>query len=143
MIGCISFQTTLSANTGTGVPTPEMTEQIGGRLYGCDLCQDVCPLNKGQWAGGEKFPGLDELAPFMRPEKIMAMSYDEISCRWAPKYWYINPDKLWKWKLNALTVILNGYSRKYDAAIKLGLEDPNQAVRDFSRYVCSKIGISS
>jgi epoxyqueuosine reductase len=143
MIGCASFQTSLSANMGMGVPSPEMTEQIGSMLYGCDACQDVCPFNKDKWTGGEEFPGLGALAPSMRPEHIMAMSYDEIGRTLAAKYWYIEPDNLWKWKLNALTVMMHGYSETYEAPIKLGLEDPNEHVRDFSRSVCSKLGISS
>jgi epoxyqueuosine reductase len=142
MIECVSFQTNLSANMGMGVPSPEMTEQIGGRLYGCDACQDVCPFNKGKWTGGEEFPGLDALAPSMRPENIMGMSYDEIGRTLAPKYWYIKPENLWKWKLSALTAMMNGYTEKYEAPIKLGLEDPNENVREFSRRVCSKLRIS-
>jgi len=142
MIGCASFQTSISANTGMAVPSPEMAEQIGCRLYGCDVCQDVCPFNKGKWTGGEDFPGLEALAPSMRPESIMEMSYDEIGRTLAPKYWYIKPENLWKWKLNALTVMMNGYSEKYKARIKLGLEDPNETVRDFTRGICSKLGIS-
>jgi epoxyqueuosine reductase len=87
MIECVSFQTNLSTNMGMGVPSPEMTEQIGGRLYGCDVCQDTCLFNKGKWIGGEEFPGLDALAPSMRPENIMEMGYDEIGRTLAPKYW--------------------------------------------------------
>ncbi len=142
MIGCASFQTSLSANMGMGVPSPEMAEQIGCRLYGCDVCQDVCPHNKGKWKGGEDFPGLETLAASMRPERIMEMSYEEIGRTLAPKYWYIKQQNLWKWKLNALTVMTNGYNGKYETAIKVGLEDPNETVRNFTRRTCSKLGIS-
>ncbi len=141
MIGCISFQTNLSTNMGMGVPSPEMTEQIGGRLYGCDACQDACPYNKGRWTGGEEFPGLDALVPLMRPENIMKANYDEIGRTLGRKYWYIRPENLWKWKLNALTVMVNGYREKYAAPIKLGLEDTNENVRNFARGVCSRLGI--
>jgi epoxyqueuosine reductase len=78
----------------------------------------------------------------MRPENIMAMSYDEIGRTLAPKYWYIKPENFWKWKLNALTVMMNGYAEKYETPIRLGLEDPNEKVREFSRSVCSKLRIS-
>jgi epoxyqueuosine reductase len=142
MIGCVSFQTNLSANMGMGVPSPELTAQIGTRLYGCDVCQDVCPFNRGRWTGGEPFPGLDALVPSMRPENIMAMSYDEIGRTLAPKYWYIRQENLWKWKLNALTVMMNSYNKEYEGAIRLGLDDTNQDVRDFTRGVCARLGIS-
>ncbi|HEY3275571.1 MAG TPA: 4Fe-4S double cluster binding domain-containing protein [Syntrophorhabdaceae bacterium] len=141
MIGCISFQTTLSTNMGMGVPSPEMAEQIGGRLYGCDACQDACPFNKDKCTGEEEFPGLGALAPSMRPEQIMAMSYDEIGSTLARKFWYIKPENLWKWKLNALTVMMNRYCKEYEAPIKLGLEDTNEKVHAFSRGACSKLGI--
>jgi epoxyqueuosine reductase len=72
----------------------------------------------------------------------MEMSYEEIGRTLAPKYWYIKPENHWKWKLNALTVMLNGCREKYEAPIKLGLEDPNEKVREFSRRVCSKLRIS-
>jgi epoxyqueuosine reductase len=143
MIECVSFQTNQSTNAGMGVPSPEMTEQMGGRMYGCDVCQDVCPFNMGKWTGGEEFPGLRALAPSMRPETVMEMSYDDIERTLAPKYWYITPENLWKWKLNALTVMMNGYDGKYEASIRLGFGDANGKVRDFARSVCSKLGISS
>jgi len=37
---------------------------------------------------------------------------------------------------------MNGYREKYEAPIKLGLEDPNENVREFSHSVCSKLRIS-
>jgi epoxyqueuosine reductase len=141
MIGCVSFQSNLSVNFGMGIPSPEMAQQIGGWLYGCDACQDVCPFNNDKWAGGEDFPRLGALVPSMRPTAIMEMSYEELGRTLGPKFWYIQPQNLWKWKVDALTVMMNGYREEYRAAIVLGLEDPNQDVRDFARQVCSKLGI--
>ncbi|RAV12644.1 tRNA epoxyqueuosine(34) reductase QueG [Paenibacillus contaminans] len=40
---CISFITQTK-----GVVSDEMKEKIGNRLYGCDTCQIVCPVNKGK-----------------------------------------------------------------------------------------------
>jgi hypothetical protein len=38
--------------------------------------------------------------------------------------------------------MMNGYQEKYEAPIKLGLEDASENVREFSRSVCSKLRIS-
>ena len=77
-----------------------------------------------------------------RRQSLHRLGVSEISRTLAPKYWYIKPENLWKWKVNALTVMMNGYSEKYKASMKLGLQDPNEIVRDFTRRICSKLGIA-
>lgn len=134
---CVSYQTAISAR----VPTNEMCAQIGDKMYGCDVCQDVCPFNKNKWKGGEDFPGLSELSGKMMPEEIMAMDYEEIRRVLAPKFWYIPKDRLWKWKYNALNAMTNKYCEKYKEAIMLGLDDPDDTVRVFARECCLKLGI--
>lgn len=137
---CVSFQTSLSANIPEmGVPPDEMIACINKRLYGCDVCQDVCPFNKDKWIGGKDFPGLDTLVPSMCPERIMEMTYEEIAVTLGKKFWYVEPQNLWKWKLNALTVMQNDYRDAYQPAIRLGLTDPVENVRDFTKRVCQKL----
>ena len=141
MATCVSFHTNLSAKVGSGIPSDEMTRMIGTRLFGCDRCQDACPHNTGRWKGGEDFPGLDALTEMMSPERIMQAGPEELWERFGRKFWYIGRDRLWKWKINALTAMMNAYEEKYEAAIKQGLADPEEKVRDFARMVCSQLGI--
>jgi epoxyqueuosine reductase len=39
---CISYQTIVNKNTIPG----EIARNLNNRIYGCDICQDVCPYNK-------------------------------------------------------------------------------------------------
>jgi len=138
---CISYITSLSAEKGLGMPSMKTSSKVGRWLYGCDACQDACPFNEGKWRRGCDFPGLDKLTGYMRPEKIMAMSYDEIAKNLAPKYWYIGANNLWKWKIDALTVMMNDFQEDYVSAIKSGMTDTNWRVRRFTKKVCKKLKI--
>jgi epoxyqueuosine reductase len=140
---CVSYHTTRPVTPPSNVPAIETARQFGSNLYGCDICQDVCRFNKGKMAGGKDFVGLNELLEFMRPEKIMEMSYVEIGSTIGEKFWYLhNDDAVWKWKIDALTYMMNQFVLDYEAPIKLGLADSNSDVRMYAKNVCAELGIS-
>jgi epoxyqueuosine reductase len=119
-----------------------VNRQIGRRIYGCDVCQDVCPMNSGKWENKDVFPGLKELERFLPPVAILNMSYEEIGKYLAPKFFYIKRENLWRWKLNAINAMANNYKAGYEASFKNALGDKYEIVRDMAQWALDKIGKS-
>nr|WP_243663624.1 tRNA epoxyqueuosine(34) reductase QueG [Rhodothermus marinus] len=67
---CISYLTI--EHRGDDIP-PELQEKMGNWIFGCDICQDVCPWNKFKYATSEpRFmprPGLPD-TPLERWEEL-------------------------------------------------------------------------
>ncbi|MDR3231165.1 MAG: hypothetical protein LBT65_06980 [Synergistaceae bacterium] len=123
---CVSFLTNKARNEAL---FEKHSAQIGEWVYGCDVCQDVCPFNRGQLSGDEKFSGLTELADALSLEKIVAMDYDYLRDVVAPKFWYIEPEDVWRWKRNALFALRNRRDDHYEAALRTAREDSDERVR--------------
>ena len=86
-----------------GPTTEPLRAKMGRWAYGCDVCQDVCPFNRGAWNGSEEFPGLAELTKYLPLTEIVEADYDLLKDIVQPALWYIPADKAWRYKTNALT----------------------------------------
>lgn len=71
---CISYATI--ENRDTELP-PEVEQHLSGWLYGCDICQDVCPWNRfEQTTAEERFhPRVDNVNPNLR--EIALLTHDQ------------------------------------------------------------------
>lgn len=129
---CISCLTTWDGDDLINEPN---NRHMGSWIYGCDVCQDVCPYNAKKWAPIGEFPGLKELSKLISLEQIVAMDYRMLFNIFQPKFWYIDKERIWKWKVNALNAIRNAYEPKYEAAINAACKDENEEVRKTALWV--------
>lgn len=133
---CVSCLTTWE---GWDLTNEEYSSEMGNWVYGCDVCQDVCPFNKNKWSEEEEFPGLEDLGTLISLEKIIEMDYEFLRNSMSFKFWYISKDDVWRWKTNAINAMLNNYNNSYDKHIDIACNDENKNVRKMAYWAKEKI----
>jgi len=144
---CISY---LTIELREAIPL-ELRERIGGLLYGCDVCQEVCPWNE---RFSQKLP---EGSPFAAREviadkdarslarEILAMSDEKF--RAALKGSPMKRAKLRGLKRNAAVVLGNlrtaSHSENTETAeaLRRALDDPEPLVREHAAWALSRIDV--
>jgi len=124
-----------------GIPDRETMEQMGEWLYGCDACQDVCPMNARKQTNSEDFPLLAEFAKYTEPAYILAMDEEEYKRVLNPRFWYIGEDGLWLWKCNALRMMINGGDAKYNPLIIEACKHEDARIKKVAEWGRRKLGI--
>ncbi|MGD0950452.1 MAG: tRNA epoxyqueuosine(34) reductase QueG [Candidatus Binatia bacterium] len=71
---CISY---LTIEHGGAIPT-DLRPKLGNWVFGCDVCQQVCPWNE-HFARRHIMRGTEELAPYLL--ELLALSEDEFRAR--------------------------------------------------------------
>jgi epoxyqueuosine reductase len=124
----------------SSLPPSELRAKTGTWLYGCDLCQDVCPLNKNRWEGERDFPGLDEFSKILTLENLSEMDDDAFIQRIYPKLWYIQKDQLWLWRCNILRAMANSKNKDYLHCIQPALKHSNENIREMAAWAYERLG---
>lgn len=137
-LACVSCITTFM---GRDMPNERFRKEIGDWVYGCDVCQDACPMNKNRWEGKEEFPYLDELSHKISLEKILKMDYDFLENVMQPKFWYVPKTDVWKWKVNAINAMVNSYKEEYKESIYEACNDSNEKVREMAEWAIQELSI--
>jgi len=134
---CIAYHTYF--NDGE-IPL-EIREKMGTWVYGCDICQEVCPRNK-KWL--EKNKPLDE--KLMKRAKdfdlitLLTMSPEHFQQKVWPLLYYIRQDKSYLWQRNAAVALGNEKNPEAIPHLLAVLENPEPLVRMHVAWALGKIG---
>jgi epoxyqueuosine reductase len=118
-------------------PPVEYRAELGAQVYGCDICQDVCPWNRGieKRRAGEPLP--DDATPHVSLVEWLQSDPDELRQRFARLYVPRNDGR--RLRLNALVAAGNvGGDGETDAVIPY-FDDPDEQTRELAAWAFERM----
>jgi len=118
----------------TTLPPEGVRKSMGTWIYGCDVCQNVCPLNYEKWESTEDFQQLNDVSHELTLDHLFRMTqpvYEQII---HPRFWYIAKEHLWIWKSNILRAMANSGEARYHHLIKEACNDPNEHIQQMAHW---------
>ena len=129
---CISY---LTIESKTSFPLP-LRESVGDWLFGCDVCQDVCPWNRHAGKTPAPFPADPQLTTVDLLE-LLALTEDEFRRRFKPTSLF-RP----KWagmRRNAAIVLGNVGDERAIPTLMAAQTDVSESVRESARWAVEQI----
>jgi epoxyqueuosine reductase len=130
---CIAYHTIESAE----LAPPELRPRLHGHVFGCDVCQEVCPFNHRDLPEGDPRFAARELG-LMPEEEIAALSradYDRLAPGMAlARAQY---DGL---RRNAILALGPARARRVTPLLRRLCEDENDVVRAAARWALDELG---
>ena len=72
---------------------------------------------------------------YLTLEQLCTLDEETIISKLFPVFNYIGPDKIWKWKTNALRAMAYEYEPEYLPYIYQALNDENEYVREMAKWM--------
>jgi epoxyqueuosine reductase len=129
---CLSYWTQAPAP-----PPAEYRADLGAQVYGCDICQDVCPWNRGVEKRRADEPLPEDATPHVSLLDWLRSEPDELRRRFARLYVPRNDGR--RLRLNALVAAGNvGGDGERDAVTAL-LDDPDESTRELAAWALARL----
>ncbi len=129
---CLSYWTQAPAP----IPEPYRAE-LGDQVYGCDICQDVCPWNRGieKRRAGEKPP--PDAEPVVSLLEWLEADGEELMRRYDRLYVPKNDPRYLR--RNALVALGNTGGLEHRALAERWLHDPDPLVREHAEWAVARL----
>ncbi len=130
---CLSYQTQTK-----GMMEEEYRRKIRNVVYGCDICQLVCPYNQGKdfHFHPEMEPKVDEVAPVLKP--ILTLTNKEFKTQFG------HLAGSWRGKRtlqrNAIIALANVNDRSALPDIEMALTDERPVIRGTAAWALGRLG---
>jgi epoxyqueuosine reductase len=118
-------------------PPAEYREQLDAQVYGCDICQDVCPWNRGveKRRAGEALP--PDATPHVSLVDWLRSDPNELRRRFARLYVPRNDGR--RLRLNALVAAGNAGGDGERDAVSVYLDDPDATTREVAAWALARM----
>jgi epoxyqueuosine reductase len=118
-------------------PPAEYRAELGAQVYGCDICQDVCPWNRGieKRREGELLP--DGATPHVSLVDWLRSDPDELRRTFARLYVPRNDGR--RLRLNALVAAGNVGADGERNAVAACLDDPDEETREVAAWALARL----
>ncbi|MDR3539591.1 MAG: HEAT repeat domain-containing protein [Desulfosporosinus sp.] len=138
---CIAFNTFLTQERIAGsYIQPEIREKMGTKIQGCDICQEVCPLNQERLKS--KLPDDEYLVKVARDfslSQVLNMTDNFYETRVQPLLFnYIKERKYFQ--RNAAIALGNQGDPAFVPNLAIAMDDPEELVRGYAAWALGKIG---
>ncbi|HEU5405009.1 MAG TPA: 4Fe-4S double cluster binding domain-containing protein, partial [Gaiellaceae bacterium] len=129
---CLSYWTQAPAP-----PPAEYRAELGAQVYGCDICQDVCPWNRGveKRRAGERLPA--GATAHVSLVEWLCGDPDQLRRGFARLYVPRNDGR--RLRLNALVAAGNVGGDGERDAVAAFLDDPDETTRELAAWALARM----